>query len=148
MSDKNTEHPEEVEFNNYIPGKFHIRASQATDYGRAYRLGIYGHVGEAVYAVENLKLKKISDDNSAFIPDAVALDKEQAQALMDTLWDAGIRPNQAKLKKLQVGALENHLSDMQKLAFEELMPIVKRLTNSQITMKELVQKMEEHLDNE
>ncbi len=41
----------------------------------------------------------------------IRLDQENAQELMDTLWDAGLRP-----------AGENHLADMRKMVFESFLP--------------------------
>jgi len=138
MSDKKeTNVPEKIEFNNWHPAKFNILASQATDYGRAYRIGIFAHTDNGVYAASKIELEKIADeDHSAFIPDAITMDKEQAQKLMDSLWDTGIRPNESKLKKLQVGALEHHLSDMKKLVFDYLMPKVMEMKSEGIDKAE------------
>lgn len=137
MSDDQKEKsPEQIEFNGWHPADFHVQVGQATDYGRCYRIGIFAFRPNGdYYAADNIKLDKIGSDgkmNREFIPDALKLNENQAQELMDSLWDAGIRPNQAKLKKLQVGALENHLSDLQNLTFSELLPLIKMLISDKV----------------
>ncbi len=45
---------------------------------------------------------------------------EDAQALMDELWHAGIRPSSGEGSVGQIGATEKHLSDMRKLVEKTL----------------------------
>lgn len=56
------------------------------------------------------------DEGGASEP-AFILRYEQAKDLMDSLWDAGIRPEQAKGSAGQLEAVKYHLEDMRK-AFE------------------------------
>jgi hypothetical protein len=46
------------------------------------------------------------------------LTAEAAQELMESLWNAGIRPSQAAGSVGQLGAVEAHLRDMRHLAFK------------------------------
>ncbi len=52
----------------------------------------------------------------------IRLDQENAQELMDTLWDAGLRPAGAAGSAGQLSAVENHLADMRKMVFESFLP--------------------------
>ena len=57
-------------------------------------------------------------------PVAFRLDCHNAQLLMDSLWDCGLRPSEGKGSASQLAAVENHLRDMRTLAFatRELTP--------------------------
>ena len=54
------------------------------------------------------------------IPVAVRLDPEQAQALIDSLWECGLRPTEGTGSAGALAAVERHLADMKKLAFHAL----------------------------
>lgn len=46
------------------------------------------------------------------------LSNKETQHLMDQLWDCGLRPTAEVGTTKQVGALKNHLADLQKLVFK------------------------------
>ena len=46
------------------------------------------------------------------------LTHEEARALMDELWAAGVRPSNGEGNAGQLGATEKHLEDMRRLVFE------------------------------
>jgi hypothetical protein len=48
------------------------------------------------------------------------LAREEAQHLMDRLWDIGLRPTQARASAGQAEAVQRHLEDMRVLAFSAL----------------------------
>ncbi len=48
----------------------------------------------------------------------LALRKDEAQVLMDSLWDTGIRPTDGSGSAGAMLATQNHLKDMQKLVFK------------------------------
>jgi len=52
----------------------------------------------------------------------IRLQQEEAQQLMDTLWDAGLRPVGAAGSAGQLSAVESHLADMRKIVFESFFP--------------------------
>lgn len=54
------------------------------------------------------------------------LSPENAQYLMDALWNAGVRPSE-ETSAGQLQAMQAHLSDLRKLVFEELLPTFKPL---------------------
>lgn len=49
----------------------------------------------------------------------LSLEHSEAQRLMDSLWDAGIRPIAAKGSAGQLEATKYHLEDMRKLVFND-----------------------------
>ena len=53
---------------------------------------------------------------SATSPPTEYIDHDEAQRLMDSLWNCGIRPVQAKGSAGQLDAVKYHLEDMRKLA--------------------------------
>jgi hypothetical protein len=48
------------------------------------------------------------------------LDVFQAQTLVNELWDQGIKPEQAKPRSGEIGAVKQHLQDMRAIAFNKL----------------------------
>ena len=70
------------------------------------------------YAYMPLSLNKI-EEGCMTTPFAY-LFKEDAVRLMDALWDAGVRPTEAKVldaPKGELAAVRDHLDDMRKIAF-------------------------------
>lgn len=56
--------------------------------------------------------------NGDYAEPTMTLDAQLAQSLMDALWDAGLRPTEAKYPQEHVNALRAHLEDMRRLVFE------------------------------
>lgn len=52
-------------------------------------------------------------------PPVLSLDEDAAQQLMNSLWDAGVRPVGAKGSAGQLDAVQRHLEDMRALAFDK-----------------------------
>jgi hypothetical protein len=46
--------------------------------------------------------------------------QDEAQALMDSLWDCGVRPTAGHGSAGQMAATEKHLEDMRKIAFAKI----------------------------
>ena len=64
---------------------------------------------------------KITQEDEYTAPEPLfKLDHEEAQTLMDALWDCGIRPSEGMGSAGQLAAVQNHLKDMQKIAFAYL----------------------------
>ena len=55
-----------------------------------------------------------------YVPPTACLDLDEAQALMDSLWQAGIRPIEAKAGVGAFDAQARHLADMRAIAFDRL----------------------------
>ena len=71
------------------------------------------------YATE---ISFVENDLDREIEPFLSLEQDQAQELMDMLWDAGLRPAGAAGSAGQLGAVENHLADMRKMVFESFLP--------------------------
>ena len=67
--------------------------------------------------VVNMTLE--TKDEGSRKPKAFSLDTMEAQALMDRLWKAGLRPTEGSGSAGALAATERHLRDLQKLAFPE-----------------------------
>ncbi len=52
------------------------------------------------------------------IDPSFSLEKEDAQKLMDSLWDCGLRPSEGSGSAGALAATQRHLDDMRKLVFE------------------------------
>jgi hypothetical protein len=55
-------------------------------------------------------------------PATFVLDDEALQSVMNRLWELGFRPKNGEGNVGHIGAVKDHLSDMQKLVFENLLP--------------------------
>ena len=51
-------------------------------------------------------------------PASLAMNATEAQVLMDSLWDSGIRPTDGSGSAGAMSATQNHLKDMQRLVFD------------------------------
>ena len=60
----------------------------------------------------------IEDDGATLQGPTMALTPEDAQQLMEDLWQCGIRPRQAAGSVGQLDAVNAHLQDMRRLVFE------------------------------
>jgi hypothetical protein len=54
-----------------------------------------------------------------FMEPCFSLMMEEAQLLMDNMWDAGVRPSQSVGTAGQLDATKYHLEDMRKLVFKD-----------------------------
>lgn len=57
-------------------------------------------------------------EEGAWVPPIVNLPQEQAQALMDQLWNCGLRPTEGSGSAGSLAATERHLEDMRSLVFK------------------------------
>jgi len=112
---------------------------------RAYRTPEWGHKSVSLfittidYAIEEGETAKVISTPTGFTrapravrfqtedvvpgaqhPCAIRFTDTEAQILMDSLWEAGIRPAAAAGSVGQLGAVERHLSDMRAIAFGQL----------------------------
>ena len=56
----------------------------------------------------------------AIVNPTFSLHGDEAQELMDMLWNCGLRPTQGKQSAGQLDAVERHLADMRAIAFNKL----------------------------
>jgi hypothetical protein len=86
-------------------------------------------------AVELYFLKRMSDgrlfylqnppleievDKGKELDNVLSIDEVAAQALMDSLWECGLRPTEGTGSAGSLKATQNHLGDMQKLSWKLL----------------------------
>jgi hypothetical protein len=85
---------------------------------------VYAYLGTTHYA-KPLEFVEGPKDEVVYCDPIVTLRNEQAQELMDALWNVGLRPTDVGTAG-QLGAVEDHLQDMRSLVFDTLLPIATR----------------------
>ncbi len=80
------------------------------------RLNINGDIVQPGKWMKEPVFEKIEE--GATPPVAISLSDIQAQALMDRLWKAGLRPTEGSGSAGALAATERHLVDMQTLVFD------------------------------
>lgn len=80
--------------------------------------------GFEIFAAKDIKMERIgiADGRENMIPTAMRLSKQEATGLMNSLWHAGIRPQNLRDEEATTDATQGHLNDMKKLVFNYLMP--------------------------
>lgn len=73
--------------------------------------------GRLTAVAEPITWREVPDGEMVLDP-TFAIDPDEAQLFMDSLWDAGVRPSQAKGSAGQLTATERHLADMRALVFD------------------------------
>lgn len=58
------------------------------------------------------------EDGACNIPPLFTIDQDQAQQIMDSLWDCGIRPSEGTGSAGALAAVQRHLEDMRALVFK------------------------------
>lgn len=77
----------------------------------------YDEIGKGV--IQRVTLKKEKERFTAIDP-FMQLGEEQAQQLMDSLWECGLRPTEGHGSAGAFGAVKAHLSDMRKIVEAKL----------------------------
>jgi hypothetical protein len=73
--------------------------------------------------VSNVEIESVGVDR--IIDPLLSLTKNNAQLLMDDLWEAGIRPTEGTGSAGALKATQDHLTDMRKIVFSQLKMYVK-----------------------
>lgn len=96
--------------------KTYMRAQAAP-----WRRGVEFYIGtpEGKLRVKEIVMEKIEDIDLCQQP-SFSMETEQAQALMDDLWNAGLRPTEGTGSAGALRATQQHLEDMRKIAFNGL----------------------------
>lgn len=100
------------------PLKFYIRRESFL--GRELEVHIGRRVDDkwAVMLPAQMKVLSIEEHSMSHAP-AFTMENDDAQSLMDALFDAGIRPTAGFGSPGQVAAIKEHLEDMRRLVFTE-----------------------------
>ncbi len=96
--------------------------AQAAPWRRAVELLIYEEQNGRRSYIKGIELETDIFDENSSIPDSsiLRIEIEDAQILMDQLWNCGLRPAEGAGSAGSLRATENHLHDMQKIAFDLL----------------------------
>lgn len=90
-----------------------------TEWGsNGIQFAIFDKETETRRAVKSLQLEKVSEGESFGGTGCIGLN--EAQVLMDDLWNCGIRPTEGTGSAGSLRATERHLEDMRKLVFKEV----------------------------
>ena len=71
------------------------------------------------YAVAVDLIMKTVDESTVTKP-FISIDYQEAQELIDTLWQCGLRPSEGSGSAGSLAATERHLKDMKQIAFHAL----------------------------
>lgn len=99
--------------NNY---KIRARAPFLSDIINLHVIG-YEINGEETRTVTGTSLSYGYIEEGQITPSFMDITKNQAQVLMDDLWDCGIRPTEGAGSAGAMTATQKHLDDMRKLTF-------------------------------
>jgi len=80
-------------------------------------LGIFSREGSRLMVADPLTMTERKEGD--WVPPAARLDRNQAQALMDDLWQCGIRPSEGTGSAGALAATQRHLDDMRTLVFKK-----------------------------
>lgn len=83
---------------------------------RGYRVTIFSNDLNSKGVARPLTFVKV-DEDTIIREDTLTLHFEEASALMDELWKAGVRPTDVGTPG-ELGAVKYHLEDMRKLVFD------------------------------
>jgi hypothetical protein len=75
--------------------------------------------GGKLLVAEPILLKEITEEGISFLP-VTSINQTEAQVLMDSLWDCGIRPTEGSGSAGAMAAVQKHLEDMRTIAFRGL----------------------------
>lgn len=65
------------------------------------------------------EIKMELHDKGMHVDSVGRMTNEEAQSLIDELWDCGLRPTEGKGSAGSLKATENHLNDMRKIVFKD-----------------------------
>jgi hypothetical protein len=75
------------------------------------------------FLAEKLSFRKMTEGEDAVSPSPLlTLRTEEAQQLMDELWNAGLRPSEGSGSAGSLAATQRHLEDMRALVFKSRQP--------------------------
>jgi len=98
---------------------FKIRV-QRGHWGAGYDVILMKHPKDSkdVIVIDNITVKSVGYDR--IIDPLFSLKKQEAQTLMNDLWDAGLRPSEGSGSAGALLATQKHLDDMRKITFNQL----------------------------
>ncbi len=94
-----------------------IRVRSAPWWGEAIEMLIGSGSGAMQRIAEPLQYRELSPGHAPDAP-TVRIERDEAQLLMDQLWDCGLRPTQGKGSAGQLTAVQAHLNDLREIVFQ------------------------------
>lgn len=88
-----------------------------TDFGRWVELRIFSDTGDVFLSAKPIEM--VSVDEGSYSEPTVRLSLTEAQSMMDTLWDCGLRPTEGSGSAGALAATQNHLKDLQRIVFKD-----------------------------
>jgi hypothetical protein len=101
----------------YLNYDDHIRA-QASPWGCGVEIGVWRRINGGPVEVAVVQWEAIADN--AERKSLVTMRMQQAQVLMDDLWNAGIRPTEGAGSAGAMRAAQDHIADLRRVAFKAL----------------------------
>ena len=87
-------------------------------YGRGVRISMVTEGGKTMQCAAPVVMQEC--DPAAIVDPFLRLRTEEAQRLMDELWQCGLRPSEGSGSAGSLAATERHLKDMKTIAFHAL----------------------------
>jgi hypothetical protein len=100
----------------WSPGT-HVVANRST-WGASVQIAIYQLDMAGRCSMASIEMREAVEGQE--LSPAITLNPNQAQELIDSLWQAGLRPTEGTGSAGSLKATENHLADMRKIAFKLL----------------------------
>ncbi len=109
----------------------HLTLQPGPVFGSFLHLYIHGRTpGGAVILAEPLSLRTIPPEDAILEPlPTLSIDKAEAQSLMDSLWNLGVRPTDGHGSTGQLAAVESHLAHTSAL-LAQVLPTVLNQANA------------------
>lgn len=102
--------------------EFEIRAAKGSPYGNKIGLYIFGKNSFGTVLMQTIN----PEEEIQLIDPAVSINTTQAQVLMDSLWDCGIRPSEGTGSAGQLAATEKHLKHVTDI-LDKALPVALRI---------------------
>lgn len=86
----------------------------------ALRIGLKGQVAGTFAVALPITWQAVPHGEAAPEEPLLRLQRDDAQRLMDELWNVGLRPSEGSGSAGQLAAVQNHLEDMRTIAMSQL----------------------------
>lgn len=96
-----------------------IISRDSFSFDRSYEVRVGVETSDGKLAVMQPTEFKVIDENTYERIPAMAISRDDCQALMDELWRVGIRPSEGTGSAGSLAATERHLADMRALVFKQ-----------------------------
>lgn len=81
---------------------------------------IYGTTPDGRLQMTAISVAEVKENEATVFGPPITLTKQDAQTLMNDLWDCGLRPDEGSGSAGSLAATERHLADMRKIVAKKL----------------------------